>query len=177
MIERTAALLAMKIRAANPSETSSVDVLKYGIAMSLNLLGVIIGSCVIGFITGKVIETLMAFGAFAVLRRFSGGFHAKSLGLCVILSVALFAAIPMVPVNGLAQSTLKAVTLLLIVLLAPANCQENGIPERYVMRFKVIAILLAIGNLFVDSTIIALAFFVQAVLLIDLKRVKGVILR
>lgn len=177
MIERAATLLALKIKAANPSETSSVDVLKYGIAMSLNLLGVIIGCCVIGLITGKVFETLMAFGAFALLRRFSGGFHAKSLGVCVILSIALFAMIPLVPVNGLAQYTLKAVTVLLIVFLAPANCQGNDIPERFVKQFKAIAILLGIGHLLIDSAIIVLAFFAQAVLLIDLKRVKEVILR
>ncbi|UED70723.1 accessory gene regulator B family protein [Brevibacillus sp. HD3.3A] len=177
MIERMATHLANRIKNANPEETSDLDVLVYGIAMTMNLLGVIIGCVIAGAITGKIIGTMTAFAAFAVLRRFSGGHHAKSLGLCVVISVILFAVIPLIPISGQALIVMKVTSILLVTWLAPANCQGNDIPERLTSAFKMLSVVIVIGHLFIESSVVTLAVFSQSLLLIDIKRAKEVILR
>ncbi|NRS20564.1 accessory gene regulator B family protein [Brevibacillus sp. HB1.4B] len=177
MIEKAATHLANKIKDTNPDETSSVEVLTYGIAMSMNLIGVIAGCFIMGLVTGHIIDTFTAFAAFALLRRFSGGYHARSLSLCLVVSVVVFTVIPLIPVNNESLLIIKLICLLLVVVLAPANCTENNISEKLKIPFKVISILLTICLLLINSPIITLAVFSQAVLLIDIKWVKEVILK
>ncbi|GIO09697.1 hypothetical protein J31TS6_57250 [Brevibacillus reuszeri] len=177
MIESAAERMAKIIKAANPDETASVEAMKYPIAMSMNLLGVVLGCLLVGWISGRVGEIFTAFIAFAILRRFSGGYHAKSLSMCVVYSVILFSIIPLIPVNDLTEWILKGVTTLLVLLLAPANCEQNEIRDSVKGAFRVISIVIVFGQFFISSPIITLAFFAQALLLINLKHVKEVIIR
>ncbi|MGK5512081.1 accessory gene regulator B family protein [Brevibacillus formosus] len=169
--------MAKAIKAANPEETSSVEAMQYPIAMTMNLLGVVLGCLVIGVMTGKLSETLTAFISFALLRRFSGGYHAKSLTVCVIISVAIFTVIPFIPLNATALWTIKSISCLLVLFLSPANCAQNEIRDSVKKWFRIISILLVIAHLFTDSTIIILSFFVQALLLVDVRRLKEVIIK
>lgn len=177
MIEKAAERIAKAIKAANPEETSSVEAMQYPIAMTMNLLGVVLGCLVIGVMTGKLSETFTAFISFALLRRFSGGYHAQSLTVCVIISIAIFTVIPFIPLNTMDQWTLKSFSCLLVLFLSPANCLQNEIRDSVKKYFRIISILLVVAHLFTDSTIITLSFFVQALLLINVKRLKEVIIK
>ncbi|MCM3141634.1 accessory gene regulator B family protein [Brevibacillus sp. MER 51] len=177
MIEKAAERMAKAIKAANPEETSSVKAMQYPIAMTINLLGVVLGCLIIGVMTGRLSETFTAFISFALLRRFSGGYHAHSLTVCVIISVLIFTVIPFVPLTTTAQWILKSISCLLVLFLSPANCEENEIRDSIKKYFRIISILLVVAHLFTDSTIIILSFFVQALLLIDARRLKEVIIK
>lgn len=44
---------------------------------------------IIGILFGNVLETIVFFGAFAVLRQYAGGFHAKNFISCLAISCCI----------------------------------------------------------------------------------------
>lgn len=147
----------------NPEETRSVEVMKYGLAMFLNLILSVGCSLMLGAMTGRFQETLEAIFAFAVLRRFSGGLHAPNLTACFLVSFCIFSVIPHIG-RLVAEWHLWLASFCTIVLvLVFAHTDYSG-QKRYV--HKGISFLIVCVGVFYQAAPVTLAMFVQAVLLI-----------
>ena len=170
MIETISKRIAYKIKQMNPEETSSVEILNYAIAMSLNLGSVIIFSLMIGILTNKFNETLLSIGSFALLRRFSGGYHAKNLTTCAVISIMIFSLISQISLTMEWVWVTKILTLLIVVVLAPIFSSEDNISAKVKRYYKLISICIVLLSFLDESSTIAISLFVQAVLLIPNKR-------
>lgn len=171
MIEAYAEKLAITIKKANPEQTTSVDIMKYGIIMFTNGFAVLFSALIIGWLSGKFIETCIALCAYALLRFFSGGFHFKSALHCILYSVLILTLIPHIPFQSSWNIPILIISLIITTVFAPADIKnQTRIPEKYHPWLKYISLLIVIVNFFILSDIVTLAFFAQTIMLIPFRR-------
>jgi accessory gene regulator B len=149
----------------------SAEVTEYIYAIGINMVGVMLLTAFLGQLLGVAFQAVMAMMSFFVLRKFSGGFHFKSLTICLIVTVLLFTVIPFIRVSDFYIQLLNAASILLIVLFAPNNLKQ--VPAIFKSPLKVISGIIVIANFFIIDSNIALAFFSQALLLIPTREVKS----
>jgi accessory gene regulator B len=171
MLDSLANRIAISIKNANPEKTNSVEVLTFALILLINGLTSFAIALFIGALTGKFLLTALAIVSFVLLRFCSGGFHFQSSVTCTWVSSALFIIIPHIPINHTWVQILTVLSLLLILVYAPARIeQHSNIPRKYYPLLKCIALVLVGMNVIIQSPILTLAFFGQAVLLIHIKR-------
>jgi accessory gene regulator B len=163
---------AVRMKAINNEKTASVEVLKFGLLLFINSFSIMFISLLIGFITGKLIETVLTLVGFALLRACTGGYHLKSSIQCIIISSAIMTIIPHIPLNQSVALSLTVISIVLVLIFAPFALEnQNNIPKRYYPYLKIMGIILVAINLFLMSNTLAVCFFVQSVMLI--RRIGG----
>nr|WP_113755987.1 accessory gene regulator B family protein [Brevibacillus laterosporus] len=166
MIEKLSEVMSIKIKNASPERTNSVAVLSYALSILLNFLFICFFLFLIGVWTGRLQDTFIALMSFVILRFFSGGYHLKSLDQCVIVTTAIIAVIPHIPVNYILVYILTVISLILVLFHAPNSTYENLTVPRKVLVLKLCSVLLVSINFVIGSPLVALSFFVQSLLLI-----------
>lgn len=171
MIETISISIVKRIKERHPERTESLYDMAYKLSIFINNASIIFISCLVGVLTGTFAETFLALISFVLLRQFSGGFHAKNLTVCLIISSLLISIIPHIPIPGSILTPVNWITLALVVLFAPSHCEVNAIATHVRRFYKIISILLVVTNFFfIGSTIITLSFFAQALFLINFSR-------
>lgn len=168
MIDRISNTIAMKIKMNYPA--ANIEILKYSLNVIINPLLTIIISILISYFTKDILNVVISMISFAVLRVFSGGIHIKSSELCIIVSSSLFLGISYTH-TYLADYTLflTMVSTLLVLIFAPSRVKgQTRIPERFYPLLKIISIGVISINYIFDSSVLALTFFIQSVLLINI---------
>lgn len=172
MIEHVAERAALRIKAANPGQTTSVDIMKYGLIMAFNGGSVLLLTVGIGWLSGRPGDTLLTLGAFALLRFFSGGYHFKSAWACIVFSTALLSVLPHIPISSFWIWVLTAASVCMVALLAPSKIEnQTRIPKKYFPILKMASICMVVLNFFLLSPILAKVFLSQAILLTRIKEV------
>lgn len=167
MIDWISDRLALKIKAMNKEETASVELLSYFFAFSITNLAVIIITLSFGIAFNTLKETIIAMVGFAVLRSVSGGYHIKSADLCATLSSAMIVLIPFIPLQEGYIVLLTIASFVLAAVYAPSKISnQTNIPERFHKHLKVISLAIIASNFIFLSSVLALAFFIQSLLLI-----------
>ncbi|OAJ73964.1 accessory regulator AgrB [Brevibacillus sp. SKDU10] len=166
MIEKLSEVMSIKIKNASPERTNSVAILSYALSILLNLFFICFFLFLIGFWTNKLLGTFIALISFVILRFFSGGYHLKSLDQCFLVTTAIIAVIPHVPVNSFFVYLLTAISVILVFGFAPNSTYENLTVPRKVLLLKLSSVLIVSTNFVFGSPIVALSFFVQSLLLI-----------
>ncbi|MEF3313702.1 accessory gene regulator B family protein [Paenibacillus sp. GYB004] len=170
MIERIAGQLATTIKTANPERTSSVEVLKFSLIIVLNAISIVLLTMALGLVTGTFSETLLVLGGFAFLRFFSGGLHLSSSEWCVVVSTAVLAVIPHLPLDSYSV-WLNGISLAIMLFFAPAKVEEHHrIAQSKTVTFKIICICIVASNFALGSEVLAKTFFVQSLLLLPYKK-------
>lgn len=171
MIESFSSKLAIAIKSASNNEQANVAIIRFGLILLINTIIILVSCIVLGLLLGKLSEVMLALISFAALRSVSGGFHLKSNMACIVLSVFTMIAIPFVPITETVNLSMTVASLLLILIYAPSNIEkQTRVPERYFFAFKIIALIIASTNLFLQIDVMALAFFVQSLSLIRIRR-------
>ncbi|MBG9775420.1 accessory gene regulator B family protein [Brevibacillus laterosporus] len=166
MIERLSEAMSIKIKNASPERTNSVAVLSYALSILLNFFFICFFLLLIGILTDSLQDSFIALMSFVALRFFSGGYHLKSLDQCVIVTTAIIAVVPHIPVNYIVVYLLTAISVILVFCLAPNSTYENLTVPRKVLILKLSSVLIVSTNFVFGSPIIALSFFIQSLLLI-----------
>ncbi|MCI9596526.1 MAG: accessory gene regulator B family protein [Firmicutes bacterium] len=91
-------------------EESEKEVYRFGISGLYRFLMNIISSIIIGILFGMLWQTILFSATYIPLRRFAGGYHAKTPGRCYFLSCLL-----VVCVLGLLKHATFSVTAVLIL--------------------------------------------------------------
>ncbi|MED1787576.1 accessory gene regulator B family protein [Brevibacillus laterosporus] len=172
MIEKLSHFLAVKIHNANPDtdKKESVEVLLYSLSTTLNYLLILFFSLLIGFLTNKFVETIVAMISFVVLRIFSKGYHAKTLTTCFVLTTAIITVIPHVPVREYTSIT-NILNVILVLIFAPNGSFEEGtISKSRTQLLKGASVLIVASNFLMSSQVVALSFLIQSLLLIPKRR-------
>lgn len=163
--------LAAAIKQANPEETSSIEVMQYALSIILNSLLIVTFSLLIGWFTGEISNTAIALSSFAILRFFSGGRHLKTAAACNFFSITLCTLLPhLAPSITDTLWVFNVVSLILILAFAPNPDVNAQIPLHWYPWMKLISVLMVAANFFIASSVIGLAFVVQSLTVITLKK-------
>ncbi|EJW14470.1 accessory gene regulator ArgB-like protein [Paenibacillus alvei] len=169
MIERWANYMALRIKAADPEGQTSVEVMEYGLGVYLNFFVTVILSCLGGWVTGEIINTLIAAAAFGILRYFSGGVHMKSLTACAIVSALIFTLIPHIELSASIVLILNTVAVGIFLICAPNTYEELARPLLSNTVSKILAVIIVLFNFIIVSPVLALVFMVQGILILPWK--------
>lgn len=158
-IEAVAYKVAVRLKKWNPDITAHVEDIRYGAAYYINYYSVIIVSLMVGFLTNELLWTSMSLISFGILRKYTGGFHLKSLTGCAVVTVILLSLIPHIKISdNWSIQVLNLASLLLIVLYTKNN------PNKYM------GLMIVATNFMFSSSTIALTFLVQSLTTIKFNR-------
>lgn len=165
--------IASMIKQANPEETGSIEVMQYALNIILNSLLIIALSLLIGWTTGHFADTALALLSFALLRVLSGGRHLPNAFSCNLFSITLCSLIPQIAFLFRDHAgIINLISLLLMLLFAPAPDVNARIPLRWYPRMKLLAVLTVGLNFFLLSPVIGLTFLAQSLTVISWRRRK-----
>ena len=167
MIDWISDRLAISVKSMNKEETASVELLSYFFAFSITNLAVIVLAVSFGAVFHTLKATLLGMVGFALLRAVSGGYHIKSADLCVLLSSIMVITIPFVSLHTTQIVLLTGIAFVIAVIFAPSKISnQTNIPERFHKYLKIISLIIIASNFMFLSSVLALAFFIQSLLLI-----------
>ena len=173
MIENISQILAVGLKNRVPHHPASVAVFRFTIAVLMNTLAIIVLTLSIGFWIGHFKEVCIILVSFALLRAVSGGIHLKSGDKCVVVTTALFTTISIVDISHWVVFSLNSLSILLAYLYAPPRIEKQSkIAPKHYPKLKFLSILIIATNFLFMSSILAVTFFVQCLMLIKLKEVR-----
>ncbi|KIL42046.1 hypothetical protein SD70_02345 [Gordoniibacillus kamchatkensis] len=171
MIENAAHWLAARIKRANPEETTSVEIMRFSLIILINAISIFLFSSLVGFLTGKLVDTLIVFVLMCVLRFLSGGHHLSTPTGCIALSTIVVSLVPHIHITSMLVMVFNGISLLLILFLAPAGLEgHTRVPKEYYPLFKGISALMVLSNFWFRIDLFAIAFFIQALSLIPFRK-------
>lgn len=139
---------------------------RYGIGQSIFVILNLAVFLLIGGLCGMLRQTLLFYLLYAVLRKFTGGLHAKTPVACGILSdfllLTVLAALKHFTVTNTVIYIVAAVSLLCILLCAPASHPNKKLDAKEIRLYGIIAravalleVLFSIYMLYIHRTDIA----------------------
>lgn len=163
VIDRAAVRLAEFIKANNP-QSASVEVLTYSSIIAINTILALLISLIACIITGNTTNFFIVVVVFTLLRFLTGGVHLTSSLTCCIATIVCFLAIIHLKFDffylGL---VLNAFSLYIFILRAPSGIDEiREVKPAYKLAIKIAASLFVFSNFFIQSSLLASVFFVQA---------------
>jgi len=155
-------------------EAPSAAVIKYALSIIFNTVSASALALVVGIFTRSLADTAIVIVAFGSFRYVSGGYHLPSNVWCVVLSAAILATIPHIPVSQTVVYVLTIISLIVTLLYAPSNYDKYArMPERFYPLLKGIAALFVASNFLMGSELLAITYIIQAgLLLIEEVRAK-----
>ncbi|AIQ52562.1 accessory gene regulator ArgB-like protein [Paenibacillus sp. FSL R7-0331] len=167
MLEQMSGRIAAQIKQIVPEHPASYAVLKFALAVILNIVSVIGLTLLISLATGRTLEAVQILIAFALLRQVSGGIHLKSGMACILFTTVLFTILSYVQAGQPGVHLMNGLSLLLVLLLAPVGIdKQTRIPSQYWSRLKWIGAVLVAVNFIIASPVIAAAYTAQSLSLI-----------
>ncbi|MBW7454129.1 accessory gene regulator ArgB-like protein [Paenibacillus sepulcri] len=159
--------LAAGLKRRAPDHPSSVEELQFSIEALFNTFGTLIAALILSLMTGKTQETIYAMLAFAVLRAVSGGIHLKHSWTCLVSTSIAANIVGFSSISNLTVYCLTIVCILLAILYAPSRIeQQTRIPSKYFPLLRWISVLIVCSNFYFQSSIVAISFLIQCILLI-----------
>lgn len=167
MIDTLSNKMASSIKKHVPDHPASQAVLKYALAIILNITLIIGLTLGISLLTGKTMEAGTLLISFALLRQVTGGLHLKSGTVCVLFTTSLFTTLSFITVDQVYTQIMNGLSLTVVLWLAPIGIEkQTRIPKRHYPKLRVIAVILILVNVIVGSPVIAASYFAQSVSLI-----------
>ena len=102
-------------------------------------------SIIIGGIMGHVVESIVFIITFMIFRKFCGGYHAKHIQSCLMLSVIMIA----ISVVGITLS------LISIFIFSPVDSENYRLNEIEKQDFHRVVVILIFICIVVESTLLA----------------------
>jgi accessory gene regulator B len=134
-------------RTIRPEEA---ELYRYGIGQSLFSLLNVLALLLIGLLSGMLKQTILFYLFYAVLRRFTGGIHAKTPVACSILSdCLLLTVLASLKYLTIPDSVICAVTVLsflFILFLAPASHPNRKLDAKEICVFGALARAVALAE-------------------------------
>jgi accessory gene regulator B len=170
MIDNMAHRIAVSIKKNVPDHPTSIAVMQHSLSFILNTVFIISFSLIIAFFTNKIGEAALALVTYAILRQVSGGAHLKSGVLCVVVSTLMIVGISLMSFNSEIVLIVNVLTVILALLLSPKIHRRTRIKPKYFPLLKIISVLIISTNFFIESPVLATAFFIQTLSLIPGRR-------
>lgn len=173
MIEAISERVSSYLYRHNEKQDVSRAVMKFALIGILTNGIIVVLSLLIGWADGMFAGTLLSLLSMAALRFLAGGHHISPPMLCVVLSTLAVTLTPFVPDSPYIVYGGTIASLLIAGIFAPADLEKSTrISKRMLRWMKYASVLLVAVNFFVQSYIVATAFFIVSLTLISFKGVK-----
>jgi len=147
MFTSIAEKMTAQLEMNNAIKSEDRAIYQYGIQQGLSILMNLFTTFLIGVVTGMFWESIIFSAAYMLLRRYAGGFHAKTPVRCYIYSatmvIAVLLAIKLLPLMKIVCPFLFVVGSLAIVLFAPVEDKHKPLDkaEQHVYRKNTLLII------------------------------------
>lgn len=145
----------------NKCEEEDKEIVIYGLKMAIEIILMIITIVALGLIFGLVIEGLLFFLSFSLIRTYAGGYHCESAKVCyiasscVVLSFFMILKFMNVDYMFLVSSIMVIVSSIAIFKYAPISTKNNPLDNEAKDHFR----KKAITNLIIECAIISILLF------------------
>lgn len=163
MISKLSARLTEKLLSNGAISDEDKDLYIYGLFMLISHLMFFIIACIFGLILGCVFESIIFYIAFQFIRRYAGGYHAKTEAICEIATtLSILACITVIRLSKMYdfQAVLLIISILsavVILVLCPLDTPEKPLSENEFKYFRKISWLV----LFVIMALIIVSYVLK----------------
>lgn len=150
----------------NIVEKDKQELYSYALEILLSSFLHFLTTAIIGLVSGMLLESLLMFLAFSIVRRYAGGFHAKTPLRCYFSSIAaIILVLFLISVftkweNDVAFYLVLAFSNLTIWIVSPIESSNKKLSYKEKKVFKVISIALS-------SIITALAVMIYEIFAVN----------
>lgn len=162
MISKLSTHLTEKLLSNGTISDEDKDLYIYGLFMLFSHLMFFIIACIFGLILGCIFESIIFYIAFQFIRRYAGGYHAKTETRCEIMSalsilccIVLIKCSKMYDINIALLST-SLVFAVLIFIFCPLDTPEKPLTDKEHKYFRKISLIIL--SLIIVSIIISFIF-------------------
>lgn len=115
------------------------ELYQYALSITISAVIHILTIIVLGIIFGLVVESIVFYMCFIAIRKFAGGYHAKTAGRCyffsVLLSVLLLIVLKLLICNisdlvNVIIFNVSLVSLVCIWIMAPLDTENNPLSDK-----------------------------------------------
>lgn len=153
MLHNSSKRIASFLVSNNIITDEDASVYAYGLELILATIVNTFVVCVIGIVMGRFIETILFLASFAILRSFSGGYHASTHVKCLVILVVAYminmVLIWMISVEYMlyASLVLQFISIFLIFKYAPVENENKPLNEEerrnYKIKSRILSLVLA----------------------------------
>lgn len=144
MTHRAAGSISFFLYQKGMIEKDDMDIYQYGFEIFIDSFLEIIMLLLLGILWRKLPETVAFVGTFAILRRYTGGYHASTKTRCVLLTIAIYAV--NIGISGVLWRgkeywilALAMIGALIIWMSAPVSHTNKKLDKEQKMRCKKIS--------------------------------------
>ena len=159
MIDRAADWFAGRLLVWSGQRDADEGRLAYQLALWLNTLVIVAGTCLVSVFTGTFLESMAVLIAIAVMRSVWGGVHLPNLDICAVFTIGLAATIPLIA-EFVSQSANIFISLLSLGIIIWKIFQNRSM-QKWLLLF--VSILASVAW---DGGVLALCLLVQALSLL-----------
>lgn len=150
MINNLSTLLADKLLSNGSINKDERELYIYGFFMMISHLMYFVLACVFGILFKCFIESIIFYIAFQFIRRYAGGYHAKTETRCEIFSfLSIIASVAVIKLSNIYDIKtvllcISSVFAVIIFLLCPLDTPEKPLSEKEFKYFRKISRLILI---------------------------------
>lgn len=162
MISKLSTHLTEKLLSNGTISDEDKDLYIYGLFMLFSHLMFFIIACIFGLILGCIFESIIFYIAFQFIRRYAGGYHAKTETRCEILStLSILCCIVLIKLSKMydiriALLSISLVFTVLIFIFCPLDTPEKPLTDKEHKYFRKISLIIL--SLIIVSIIISFIF-------------------
>lgn len=168
MINKLSTRLTERLLSNGTISDEDKDLYIYGLFMLFSHLMFFIIACIFGLILGCIFESIIFYIAFQFIRRYAGGYHAKTETRCEILStLSILCCIVLIKLSKMydiriALLSISLVFTVLIFIFCPLDTSEKPLSDKEFKYFRKVSWLI----LLVIVTVIIVSYFLKLNILI-----------
>lgn len=162
MISKLSTHLTEKLLSNGTISDEDKDLYIYGLFMLFSHLMFFIIACIFGLILGCIFESIIFYIAFQFIRRYAGGYHAKTETRCEIMSalsilccIVIIKCSKMYYINIALLST-SLVFAVLIFTFCPLDTPEKPLTDKEHKYFRKISLIIL--SLIIVAIIVSFIF-------------------
>lgn len=128
-------------------EENDMELYEYGAYVLLINIVPLLLSLIVGSIMGFALNGVLFIMPFVLIRKFSGGFHAKRADVCFILSVVIISlgiCLTKEITLGIPLHIIMIWSVISLILLSPIDSEKRRLKDAEKRRYKYVASGLAI---------------------------------
>lgn len=149
IIDKTINHIVLKIKDNTDLDGEKLEVIKYGVFAMVQIFLSIIAVIIFGFIFNVLLEAIIVSFTIAVLRKSSGGVHATTPEICLVVGTAVSVLLGEISINTseiiyLVDIAVYIFTLIVVIFKSPMQSKNKPIGDKKKKRLKKKSILITV---------------------------------
>ena len=120
------------------------ELYEYAVYSAELLILPVIMAIVIGWLAGSIINGVLLIVPFMLLKKYSGGYHAKKLSICMIISTILLTIIirlSICDIKPVYMYIATCITIIELCMVSPIQSDNKVLNEKEIRHYKKIAVM------------------------------------